>query len=314
MKTPLYWQHKNFYSTVLTPLGLVYGLLTKLRLRFKRGYKAPVLVICVGNILAGGVGKTPLSVALAKLLQEKGKKPFFLSRGYGGKLQGVLVDDKKHTPFDVGDEPLILAKTAPTVVFANRAKGAKIAVQNGADVLIMDDGFQNPGLQKDISFLVFNGALGIGNQKIIPAGPLRESFASGMSRANAVFFIGEDKHNLQNRINKPIFKVQIKEKKPVHPPSFVVAFAGIGYPQKFYQSLENCGMKVVKSYDFADHHFYQKEELNEILAFAKSKKLPVYTTSKDFVKIPKDMQKHFCVLEIEAVFENKKELLKFLSV
>ncbi|MBR1915486.1 MAG: tetraacyldisaccharide 4'-kinase [Alphaproteobacteria bacterium] len=311
MKTPQFWKSNNAFGFLLSPFGALYGALTALRLKLKKGYQADVPVICVGNITAGGVGKTPISMALGELLKKQGKNPFFISRGYGGVLSGVLVDNKKHSPREVGDEPLILSHVAPTVVCHDRAKAAKIAIQNGADILIMDDGFQNPGLKKDVSFLVFNGELGIGNGKIIPAGPLRESLKSGLKRADAVIFIGEDKTKLLEKIDKPVLKANIVEQKPDYQGS-VVAFAGIGYPQKFYNSLLKCGLTIENAYDFEDHHFYTKDELKHILKKAKKKNLPVYTTSKDYVKIPKNMQHDFNVLHIKAEFEDQKALLKFL--
>lgn len=313
MKTPRYWQNKNIISTLLSPFGCVYGLATALRIKFKKGYRAKVPVICIGNVTAGGVGKTPVAMSVAELLKSHGKKPFFVSRGFGGHLSGVLVDTKTHTAYDVGDEPLMLASVAPTVVCPNRAEGARLAEANGADIIIMDDGFQNPGLKKDISFLVFNGELGIGNGQIIPAGPLRESLKSGLKRADAVIFIGEDKTGLLSKIDKPVFCADIVEQKPKHQSVSVIAFAGIGYPQKFYRSLEKCGLKPVNTYDFADHHMYTKDELKAILKKAKKKNLPVYTTSKDYVKIPTDMQKDFCVLEIRADFKQSDALWQFMA-
>ena len=313
MKTPKYWQTHNFISVALSPIGALYALATKVRLKLKKPYEAGVPVICVGNISAGGVGKTPVSMALAEILIAQGKHPFFISRGYGGKLSGVLVDKAKHTPKDVGDESLILSSVAPCVVCHNRAKAAQIAVQNGADILIMDDGFQNPSLKKDISFLVFNGEIGIGNGLIIPAGPLRESLKSGLKRADAVIFIGDDKHNLLSKINKPVLHVAVKEQSPLHQNTDVVAFAGIGYPKKFYDSLQKCGLTVVNAYDFPDHHFYTKDELKHIIKKASKKGLPIYTTLKDYVKIPPQMQNNFNVLHIKAEFENQNALFKFLK-
>ncbi len=313
MKTPSYWQNKNIVSSLLTPIGLCYGVLTALRLKFKKGFKSPVPVICVGNITAGGVGKTPVSIALSQILKSQGKNPFFISRGYGGKLNGVLVDLNKHTPDQVGDEPLMLAAVAPTVIAHDRGIAAQIAVQNGADVLIMDDGFQNPTLQKDVSFLVFNGELGIGNGKIIPAGPLRESLQAGLKRADAVIFIGKDKNSLLPKLHKPVFRADIIEEKPQHAETKVIAFAGIGYPQKFYHSLEKCGLTIANAYSFPDHHFYTKAELKNIIKKASKKNVPIYTTSKDFVKIPSSLKKHFNVLNIKAEFDNLGGILKFLK-
>lgn len=313
MKTPKHWQSNNLLSFLLVPAGLIYGMATALRLKYKKGYKSSIPVICIGNITAGGVGKTPVSMALAEILKAKGKNPFFISRGYGGSLSGVLINPQKHTPQEVGDEPLMLAAVAPTVICHDRGKAAQIAEENGADILIMDDGFQNPSLQKDLSFLVFNGEIGIGNGKIIPAGPMRERLENGLKRADAVIFIGEDKNGLLKKINKPVFKVEIKEEKPLHTNEKVLAFAGIGYPQKFYNSLEKCGLKVAKSYDFPDHHFYAKDELKTIIQKASKRNMPIYTTLKDFVKIPQNMQKSFNVLNIKATFENKSDLLNFME-
>ncbi|MBR2300121.1 MAG: tetraacyldisaccharide 4'-kinase [Alphaproteobacteria bacterium] len=313
MKTPQYWQHQNLISSLLTPIGALYSMATALRLKWIKPYQANVPVICIGNITAGGVGKTPVSIALAELLKANGKNPFFISRGYGGSLSGVLIDLKKHTPQEVGDEPLMLAAVAPTVVCADRGIAAQIAEKNGADVLIMDDGFQNPTLKKDLSFLVFNGELGIGNGKTIPAGPLREGLKSGLKRADGVIFIGRDKYELLKQINKPVFRVLIKEERPAHHNTKVIAFAGIGYPQKFYNSLQKCGLAVANSYDFPDHHFYTKDELKALIKKGKTKNLPIYTTLKDYVKIPQNLQKSFNVLNIKAQFEDKNQILDFIK-
>ena len=313
MKTPKYWQNQNLFSALLEPFGLLYGLATSLRLKIHKPYKAPIPVICIGNISAGGVGKTPVSMAVAEILKKNGKNPFFISRGYGGKLSGVLVDAKKHTAEEVGDEPLILSSIAPCVVCRDRAEAARIAVQNGADVLVMDDGFQNPSLKKDVSLLVFNGQIGILNGKILPAGPLRESLKQGLKRADAAVFIGEDKTDLLKKLKLLVLKASIKEEKPKHKNTSVVAFAGIGYPSKFYDSLEKCGLHVANAYDFPDHHFYKKDELKTIIKKAQKKGLPIYTTQKDFVKIMPSMQSNFNVLKIKAEFEDNALLLKFLK-
>ncbi len=313
MKTPKYWQTNNLASFLLSPVGFIYGGLTSLRMLLHKGFKAPVPVICIGNLTAGGVGKTPVCIALAEFLKAQGKNPFFISRGYGGKLSGVLVNLKSHTPQEVGDEPLMLAAIAPTVVCHDRGKAAQIALKNGADILIMDDGFQNPTLHKDISFLVFNGQIGIGNGKIIPAGPMREDLKSGLKRADGVIFIGQDKFNLLKHIDKPVFHVDIKEEQPKHQNMKVIAFAGIGYPQKFYESLQKCGLSLANSYDFPDHHFYTKDELNALIKKGKKKNLPIYTTLKDFVKIPHRMQKDFNVLNIKAQFENPHKIFDFFK-
>ncbi len=312
MKTPLFWKQKTFLSTLLLPLGWVYGTVTAWRMRRARPYQASCPVFCVGNITAGGTGKTPVSIALAEILKSMGKHPFFISRGYGGKLKGVLVDEKKHTPFDVGDEPLLLAQTAPVVINPNRAEAAKLALQNGADCLIMDDGFQNPTLHKDFSFLVFDGAYGIGNGRVLPAGPLRESFEGGVQRAQALIILGQDVQNLAQKTKLPVLRGQIVPVSPQKNKKPVLAFAGIGHPEKFYRSLEECGFDVAATRDFPDHHFYEEAELDALVEEAKQHDLEIYTTSKDYVKISAKFKPLIKVLGIRVEFDDQrvKRLLK----
>lgn len=313
MKTPSFWNKKSLFSYILLPFGCLYHFITCLRIKIKKPYKAPIPVICVGNITAGGTGKTPVSIAIADILIKNGKKPFFISRGYGGKLSNVVVNNAEHLPNEVGDEPLLLSKKAPVCINSNRAEAAKLAINNGADILIMDDGFQNPTLYKNLSFLVFNGKIGIGNSMVIPAGPLRESFNSGTKRADAIIIIGNDETGLSSKTKLPVFFADIKEDTPIVKNKNVYAFAGIGYPQKLYQSLENVGLNVVKTKDFPDHHFYTKEELNDIIKTAKEENLTIFTTSKDFVKIPIDLQKFFNVLEIKISWRDKTSFEQFLK-
>lgn len=313
MKTPSFWKHQSICSALLSPLGWIYGALTALRLHFFKPYHAPCPVICVGNITAGGTGKTPVSIALAEMLKSMGQNPAFISRGYGGKLQGVIVDRQKHTPEEVGDEPLLLARAATVAIHPNRAVAAKLALQNGADCLIMDDGFQNPTLYKDFSFLVFDGAYGIGNGKILPAGPLRESFQNGQKRAQAFIILGQDKQNLSEKTKLPVVYGSITPQSPDLKHEKVLAFAGIGHPEKFYRSLAECGLEVMETHDFPDHHFYTTEELSALIKHAKEKKWAVYTTGKDEVKIPPKLKKEIHVLPVVVQFENKRALKHLLE-
>ncbi|MBQ8481691.1 MAG: tetraacyldisaccharide 4'-kinase [Alphaproteobacteria bacterium] len=313
MRTPKYWQSNSFTSKVLCPFGMIYGMATQLRLRFKSSHKVPVPVICIGNITAGGTGKTPVSISIAKLLETEMYHPFFVSRGYGGKLQDVIVNNKKHTAKDVGDEPLLLSKQAPVVINADRYKAAEKAVEQGADIIIMDDGFQNPSLHKDLSFLVFDGNYGIGNGKIIPAGPLRETLENGVKRADAVIIMGKDKHNLAERCGLPVFFGHTEAIQTTINNQDVVAFAGIGHPQKFYHTLKQQGFNVIKTIDFPDHHFYTREELESIIDEAKKLNAQIYTTGKDFVKIPPLYTQDINVLEIAVVWDNPEELVAFIK-
>jgi len=313
VKTPTHWKSINLLSLILYPFGLLYGFATALRLIFKKPLRVEAKVICVGNLTAGGTGKTPVSVSLAKLLQQNGKKPFFVSRGYGGRLKGIQVSPQKHSAVDVGDEPLILARQAPVIINPNRYQGALMAAMEGADYIIMDDGYQNPSLYKDCSLLVIDGSVGFGNGFCIPAGPMREFKNLGLKRANAVVIIGQDKYNLAKDFTDiPVFKGKIKAVSPSPLTYDVVAFAGIGRPSKFYDSLKECGFNVVATQDFPDHHFYTEAELQQLLDLGKKHKSPVYTTSKDFVKIPPHLQSKFKVLEICIEWENPLELANFL--
>lgn len=312
MKTPKYWQSNSLISKILYPLGYIYGRLTQLRLRLKKPQKVEAKVICVGNITAGGTGKTPVSISIARLLETEMYHPFFVTRGYGGKLQNIMVNNKKHSAKDVGDEPLLLSKQAPVIVNANRYEGAKLAEKEGADVIIMDDGFQNPGLHKDISFLVFDGHYGIGNGKIIPAGPLRETFEDGVKRADALIIMGKDKHNLAQRSKLPVFFGHTEPAQTTMNSNNILAFAGIGHPQKFYHTLSLQGYNVVETIDFPDHHFYSKADLENIMVKAKKLNADIYTTSKDFVKIPLQFHKDINVLEIAVVWDKPEELTEFI--
>lgn len=314
MKTPSHWKNKNLCALALLPLGCVYAGMTALRLKLKKPTKVNVPVICIGNLTAGGSGKTPTAVSIAKIVKSLGKKPFFVSRGYGGKLSGVIVDEQKHTPQQVGDEPLLLAREAGVSINADRAKAAQNAIANGAEVIVMDDGFQNPTLHKDLSFLVFDGAVGIGNGYPVPAGPLREFFDAGLKRADAAIIIGEDKCGLHDKLkNLPILEGRICSLPLSGLKPKVIAFAGIGRPEKFYNSLRECGANVVQTFDFPDHHYYTQKELEDLMALAKKIDADLVTTAKDFVKIPNNLKPNFKVLEIEIRWKDEKALKEFLA-
>lgn len=313
MKTPAFWSEPNFLSRLLKPLGTVYAFATRLRIGLGRPCKIGRPVVCIGNLTAGGTGKTPVAVAVAGLLQQAGKNPFFVSRGYGGTLKNIMVDKEKHTASEVGDEPLLLARRAPVIVNPDRVAGAQKALRSGAEVIVMDDGFQNPGLYKDLSFLVFDGGFGIGNGLSVPAGPLRENFAAGLKRAHAAIILGEDKHNLSAKIaGIPIFRGSVVPVRPEVSNTDAVAFAGIGRPEKFYQSLRDLDMAPVETYDFPDHHRYTPAELEKLIARGKELNADIFTTSKDYVKIPLSLQKHFKVLQIDIAWEDEAMLSGFI--
>ena len=312
MKTPAFWNSVNLISNLLLPLGHIYAAATACRVK-KTPRHADKKVICIGNLTAGGTGKTPTALAVADILQQNGFNPYFVSRGYGGKLKDLIVDPKIHTATEVGDEPLLLAQKAKVSINPERYEAARKAIADGADCIIMDDGFQNPTLFKDLSLLVFDGEVGIGNGRPVPAGPLRENFAEGLKRADAAVILGQDRHNLAAKLGTlPTFygkTVPIVPTDVQHP---VLAFAGIGRPEKFYASLRECRLSVRRCINFPDHHFYTTAELQQLIDSAKKENLTIFTTGKDFVKIPAPLRPHFRVLEIGIKWQNPDELTKFI--
>lgn len=255
----------------------------------------------------GGAGKTPTTIALAKHLLEKGYSPHILSRGYGARIKApTLVNTNHHKASEVGDEPLLLAQVAPTWVYKDRLASGKLAIKAGADILLMDDGFQNPHLYKDCSLLVVDGKQGFGNGFTFPAGPLRENVEQGLSRADGVIFIGADEHRITESLSKPILTASIKPTNSN--PKKVLAFTGLGFPEKFYQTLLNLGYDVVQTKSFPDHHPYKAEEIGELLQSAQKLNARLITTEKDLLRISDEYHKNMDVLKIELVFDKMDSL------
>jgi tetraacyldisaccharide 4'-kinase len=272
-------------------------------------------VLCVGNFVAGGAGKTPVALSLGKRLIGRGRKVHFLSRGYGGRVAGPFrVDPEAHKAAEVGDEPLLLAAVAPTWISRNRAAGVRAAAE-GADVIIMDDGFQNPSVEKDISLLVVDGRYGFGNGRVIPAGPLRETIASAVERANALIVIGPDKAHAMShpalwKTPLPVLKASVKpgpeaEELADQP---VVAFAGIGNPEKFFQTLHEIGCKVKATHAYADHHPYTDDEIERLKEEAEKWGAQLVTTEKDAMRLSKETLAGVLVLTISLEWGNEKSL------
>ena len=314
MKTPNHWQTKNILALSLFLPSCLYAFATWLRIKLTTPKKVKVPVICIGNLTAGGSGKTPVSISIAKMLKQSDKNPYFISRGYGGNLSDIEVDINLHSPIEVGDEPLLLAKEAPVIVNHKRYEGAKKAIAEGADIIIMDDGFQNPALHKDKSFLVIDGKVGLGNMFPIPAGPMREFYSQGKKRAHAVIILGEDKTHVADKFNDlPIFYGEVVPQAPQTENKNVIAFAGIGRPQKFYDSLKNCGLNVIKTFDFPDHYLYKSDDIKKIVETAEDLGAEIFTTSKDFVKIPALYKNKIKVLEITIKWQDDKKLKEFIN-
>ncbi len=309
-------------EAVLSPLSQLYLAGAKLKRRTVQTRKADVPVICIGNITAGGSGKTPAAIAIANILRESGryKKPFFLSRGYGGKKRPapVLVDPSIHGAKDVGDEPLLLCAHAPVVVCPNRYKAARFAENAGADILIMDDGMQNETLHKDLTFMVIDGQRGFGNGKVIPAGPLRETLASGLNKADAFILNGKDKTGALYLLpgGKPIFSVEIatQEDASFDTARKYIAFCGIGHPDRFYESLSGLGLNVIAHKSFPDHHAYRQKEIERLAGLARDSDAKLITTEKDYMRLRHfEAARNILTLPVRMRFESEEAIISFLS-
>jgi tetraacyldisaccharide 4'-kinase len=291
MRAPEFWHRGGPMSVLLAPLGWAYGAVTRSRMAGTKPIRAGVPVLCIGNLTAGGTGKTPVALDIGARLVKRGAAVHFLSRGYGGTISGPhRVDEGQDNARAVGDEALLLAAVAPTWIGGDRVASAHAAVAAGAGVLVMDDGFQNPGLAKDFSILVVDGAEGFGNERLIPAGPLRETVAAGVARAQAMVILGEDRTGVGKRIAGPRILAAAVEPGPgaenlADQP--VVAFAGIGRPAKFFDTLRDMKCDVRSAHAFADHHLYRDDEIARLEMAARNAGAILVTTAKDALRLPK---------------------------
>jgi tetraacyldisaccharide 4'-kinase len=296
MREPRFWREDAALARLLSPVGTAYGAITGARMA-RTGARAQVPVICVGNLTVGGAGKTPTAIAVAQVLLSEGARPFFLSRGYGGALAGPVRVTPQHRAADVGDEPLLLTGIAPTVVARDRIQGAQLAFGEGASVIVMDDGFQNPSLIKDCSLVVLDGERGIGNGRVFPAGPLRAPLNAQLTRASALLVIGEASAKASDVIARaqarglpilygrlapdPDAIAALVNKK-------VLAFAGIAYPMKFFDTLAASGVAASVKRAFPDHHPFTSADVRALLEQAKHQDLLLVTTEKDLARMQGD--------------------------
>lgn len=289
---PFWWKPAGPLAWLFSPLSFLWGRGSAMRMRRRPTGSVGAPVLCIGNFIAGGAGKTPTAIEFARAARARGLNPGFLSRGHGGRLVGqVVVDPHHHRAADVGDEPLLLARETMTVVSADRPRGAQLLVANGCDFVIMDDGFQNPSLAKDYSLVVVDAKRGIGNGWVIPSGPLRAPLGRQLMRASAVLVIGEapggDKVIRETaRHGKPVFLARIE---PVDREAWAgrrcLAYAGIADPTKFFDSLGEVGAETVELRPFADHHVYSEEEAGDLLEKARAGDLVLATTAKDMARL-----------------------------
>ena len=319
LKAPKFWYLKrdSLLSNSLYPFSLLFRFGTKIRNLVSIERKTKLPIICVGNIVIGGAGKTPVALKIGNMLIKSGYKPHFVTKGYGGfEKNNTLVNDW-HSPKSVGDEPLLLSEIAPTWIGLDRNKSFQLAKENGADCIVMDDGFQNPTLQKDFSIVVINGDQGFGNKRIIPSGPLRESINRGLSRTNLVITIGDISASVKDKIPKHIPLIsanfKIKEDDMMLKGQRVTAFAGIAYPEKFFNSLKLVKANIVDKITYSDHHIYNENDLLYLAEIANKNKSILVTTKKDIVRIPKNFRSLVKTIDGFIQLEDENLLLEILT-
>lgn len=315
MRTPGFWYRPPGPGAwALVPLGMLYGLGGRLRRQRAMPQRAGVPVVCVGNLVAGGAGKTPVCLALAEILAAMGHRVHFLTRGHGGREPGPLaVNPARHTAADVGDEALLLAAAAPTWVARDRVAGARAAAAGGATVVVMDDGFQNPHLAHDLGLVVVDGAVGFGNGLLIPAGPLREPVAAGLARAGAVVLVGDDRTGAgAHAPGLPRLRVDLVPAGDGWRGRRVLAFAGIGRPAKFFDTLGDVGAVVVERVPFPDHHPYTPDTVMALVERAARLNARPATTAKDAVRLPPEARAMVDVLPVRAVWQDGDAVRRLL--
>jgi len=326
MRAPRFWWRRSptLSANLLRPASILYTSIAARRMR-QPGERADLPVICIGNFTAGGAGKTPTALAVARILDAAGESPAFLSRGYGGSLPGpIQVRSPEHTASEVGDEPILLSRAARTIVSRDRPAGARLAYESGATVVVMDDGLQNPSLIKDCAVAVVDGATGIGNGLPLPAGPLRAPMNLQWPAVDAVLVIGDgepgriiaeearrrDKRVFEARLEPPPEAAQALEGRKV------LAFAGIGRPDKFFETLRGCGAVVEAARPFPDHHRYTAADLTALRQEAETRGLVAVTTEKDFARIAavRDTESwpNLMVLPVRLRIENEPGLRNLL--
>ena len=327
MREPGFWHGPaSLNSHLLRPLGALYGAIAARRLQ-RRGLHAGIPVLCVGNYHVGGAGKTPTVLALSKLLRDLGETPVVLSRGYGGKLRGpVRVDPARHAASDVGDEPLMLAGQLPVVVARDRAEGVPLVRAQGATVIVMDDGFQSPAVAKDASLIVIDGGRGLGNGQVFPAGPLRAPLQPQLARTDALIIVGDGAAAAPVAAaiaaqGKPVLRAHLKpDAAQVASLSGkrVLAFAGIGDPARFFNTLRANGVDVVRERAFADHHPYSQGEIESLIDEARRDALTPVTTEKDLARLRQggslpDWAQPVVPFAVTLEFDDAARLRKFVT-
>jgi len=323
MRPPKFWNRGGKWhplAMALFPLSKIWAAVAARRLRKGRWETLPVPVICVGNINAGGTGKTPSVIALAGFLAARGLDVHVVSRGYGGSETGPLrVDERTHTVAQTGDEPLLISAFCPIWVAKDRAAGAKAAVEAGAEVILLDDGFQNPALKKDLSIIVVDAEVGFGNGHVMPAGPLREALGSGLARGDVLLSIGSPQAQEKLTANWPQIVGLPRLEAMLKPLQMgmdwqgqrVIAFAGIGRPGKFFSTLRAEGAEIIEAHAFTDHATFSDTILQRLLKESRQKNAQLVTTEKDAARLPASFRPEVISLPVRLEIPNE-ELLEDL--
>lgn len=321
MRPPLFWyEDRGLFAALLSPLGALYAAATARRVKQPPTHRANIPVICIGNINAGGTGKTPTAIALASRLTELGQVPHIVSRGYGGSLSGpIQVDPQTHTADEVGDEPLMLSEFATTWISKDRAAGVQAAEAAGASVILLDDGFQNPSVHKDLNIVVVDAVKGFGNGRTIPAGPLREPAKAGLARADVLLAIGPAHAREIFTPDLPSTCARLDGQLDPLPTGMpwgnlrVLAFAGIGHPEKFFATLKSLGADVVRAEALDDHQPFTDAILTRLETEARSRGLILVTTEKDAVRLPDSFRPKVQVLPVRLSLTDWSPLDKKLA-
>lgn len=323
---PFWWGKPDWRAYGLTPLSWVYGAVAGRRLVNAEPPKIAAPVLCIGNFTVGGAGKTPTAIAFAKAAKERGLCPGIVSRGYGGNYSGLhIVDPANDSARYVGDEPLLLARHAPVALCPDRLKSALELIQRGCDFIIMDDGFQSARLHVDFSLLVVDSTRGIGNGRVIPAGPLRASLIDQMRKTDALLRIGKGREadfvvRQAARAGRAVYEAQLlpSSSSKVAAKRWL-AFAGIGNPAKFFASVEQAGGEVGETRSFPDHYSYQPDDIHALAESAQKLGLGLITTAKDYVRlatmsdVPREFISQLAVLDVDLQFERKDALRHILD-
>lgn len=319
LKYPSFWSSSNWISSILIPFSYIYKFLGWVRKKITKEISFPGKVICVGNITVGGAGKTQLVIWLAKFLKQKNIPFVIITKAYKSDLVEATLVEAHHKAIEVGDESVIL-RNFGSVVAAKKVRDAvKIVQQLNPKIVILDDGLQNHAIKKDFNILAFDSLTSIGNNRIFPAGPLREGLSSGLAKADLIFMIGNQEcgdFSLLSNIHltgKPYFRSRIKLTKELDKNLSYIAFAGIGNPEKFYSLLKQNGLNVAKQVSFEDHHNYSENDLKKLIELAKSMNCFLITTEKDYVKLKGSYKELVTCARVELELEDEQKVMSLIN-